>query len=422
MIENQLLFTKYYSICYSDISTLKIMQRQSMLQSKLQGVQAQVRHKIISVMPQLLSSLPYYSNSQLRQLESVAADFRNKFETIIVVAMGGGLLNSIAIYDFIGDNSSCKIIFLHETCDYYLSHIKNTINLEKTGFIFISNSGDSIETVTIAEYWYDLLSSNHIQDLSQRFIFIYGAKSGSLLQKLHENAGGVFLQYDRSMGGRFSTFTTPHLLVATLLGVDIKELFAGANDILNSLNSDNQPEEKAINSAALITACGTGKFTSTSSIALIGSYDSRLRGLTQWYHTALAETLGKESINIFPVNINLPLDQHGLMQAILTNEAPHQILHLFSVRDYSEAKIQTTQKMLKEEVKTQCSKANIPVREFILNEYSAKSLGATIMSLILELITTAVLLEVEPFDQPQIDAIKCNLTLQYKKFFQQGVP
>ena len=71
----------------------------------------------------------------------------DKFTTVAVVGMGGSILGSNAIYDFMKDKVKKKLIFF-DNMDYeMLSNFKKKNNITKSLFIIISKSGNTIETL-----------------------------------------------------------------------------------------------------------------------------------------------------------------------------------------------------------------------------------------------------------------------------------
>lgn len=419
MIKNSTSFSSGYTVAYSDASILKIAEIQSVIPlTKLSGLHMSVLQTITSEIPQLARDLPYYNTEYISKLKEFAQNFKSKFKNIVVVGMGGGILNGMCLHDFSSQND-INFIFSTKICASYLSKIKNTLDLKSTGFIFISNSGDTVETVISAEYWYGVLLNEQITDFSDRFIFIYGDKETSLLKDLHTTYGGQYFEYDSNMGGRFSTFTTPHLLIAAINGMVLDELFEDANNVLNDFKLNNKNFNQSLYSGAFFTMHSLNQHQNTTT--LIGSYNSELYGLTKWYHTAIAETFGRENINISPINLDLPIDQHGLMQAVLKNNTK-QNLNLFSIEDCTNPRINNVQRMLQSEIVEQFIEAGIPVREFIFNNRSVRTLGAVLMHLILETIIAGILVNENPFIQPQIDNIKKNIAKKYRQSIQHGVP
>ncbi len=406
----------YYKFEYSDICAERILHTHLRLPlSDLEVLRSAVFEKITICMPQLLQLLPYYDNDKITKLKEIANDFKQRFKTIIVIGMGGAILNSKCLNDFISPTDDFKVICMHKICPIQLKQTKESINIHETGFLFISNSGDTIETLILAEFWYDNLKQSGCNDCSNRFIYVYGLQSKSLLGSLHERTKGVFLEYDSNMGGRFSTFTTPNILLSTLLGLNIEDFFKGANAVLKDFLSGAEVTIKAIIAGAVMTSNTLSSENFSMSI-INSSYDSRFNGMIHWYSTSLAETLCKEGINLVVSSLDLPIDQHGLMQGILENKTRQQF-NLFSIQGQVESRLNEMILMLENEVCLQCHNHQIPFRKIILENNSMISLGAIMMHMIFEVITAAVLTGVDPFTQPEIDNMKRNLAISYREQF-----
>jgi len=419
MTKNQKFVNQDYTITYSEVAKFKISEKQSIIGlSKLDKLHDITMCSITSNMPQLVEQLPYHDPEYISKIKHLVQFLVSNFQYIVVVGMGGAILNSMCFNNF-SDKCAVEIIFSTKICASYLSKIKNSIDLAKTAFIFISNSGDTIETAVAAEYWYLTLLNQNISNISERFLFIYGKKKDSLLSQTHATYGGQFFEYDSKMGGRFSTFTTPHLIIAGLSGLDLDELFKGANNVVADFKLHNKDLLTGLCAGSIFTTYSLNE--ENTKVVLIGSYNSQLDGLTKWYHTAVSETFGRKDINIIPINLDLPLDQHGLMQAILNNNTT-QVCNLFSIKDCSNSHITKAQNIMQSEVVEQLTKAGIPVREFIFENTTAKALGGAMMYLILELIASATIIDVNPYIQPQIDNTKKNIATKYREYLQQGVP
>jgi glucose-6-phosphate isomerase len=406
----------YYKFEYSNLCAERILHTHFKLSlNDLEVVRSEVLSKITTCMPQLLQLLPYYNNDQITKLKEIVSDFKQSFKTIIVIGMGGAILNSKCLNDFLMPKDDFQVICMYKICPIYLAQVKESININETGFLFISNSGDTIETLLLAEFWYDNLKKLGYNDYSKRFIYVYGLKSQSLLAKLHERTQGVFLEYDSNMGGRFATFTTPNILLGLFLGLDIQDFFQGANTVLQDFLSGAESTVKSIIAGAAMTSNNLSSANFSMSI-INSSYDSRFSGIIHWYSTALAETLCKNGTSLVISSLDLPIDQHGLMQSILENKM-YQQFNLFSIQDKLESKLNDIILMLEDEICFQCDNHRIPLRKIILDNDNMLSLGAIMMHMILEVITAAVLTGVDPFTQPKIDNMKINLATHYRGHF-----
>ncbi len=341
----------FYEFIFSNVTFGKIFSIQSQSNNEdFISIKAKAKQLITLQMPQLMNFLPYYNDLKIQNIIKISEDLKKSFDTVVVVGMGGALLNSVSLDLFLSQRSDVDVIFCDKLCPQHLEKIKSSINLANTCFIFISNSGNTIETVSIAEYWYEILTTNNIIDFEKRFIFIYGLSSSSLLKDLHKRTGGIFFEYDSAMGGRFSTFTTPHILLGYLKGFDCKKFFGGANNVLQAFISGNNELTKGMILGALLTAFGLTSNNFSKNI-INASYDSRFDGLIHWYSTALSETLGKNDVKLSPITLNLPVDQHGIVQAILSNTSYQQInLFCFEEKTAKQTKLEKVQTMLQNEI------------------------------------------------------------------------
>lgn len=410
-MKNQTYFYEldFFKVFFSDSCVEKALKNlHNITQHELNEFHSNIVQNITSGMPQLLKSSPYYDSSRVQQIRDLAKTFASSFDTLVVVGIGGALLNSMCMNDFCGNK---KILFVHQLCKNHLENICSNVNLKSTGFVFISNSGDTVEVIELANYFFESLRKNNIESLSSRMLFIYNSKRQSLLQNLHKKIGGEFLEYDADMGGRFSTFSTHNIFLASVSGIDVNDLFSGANKILNSFIEKSQEFTKVLLSGTMMLASGLYHFQSN---IIASNFDSRLDNMMKWYCGVISETLGKTPRSLLPLQLTFPIDQHGMLEAILTNNN-NQFLNLFSIQEDQNNNISALVKVLENEICDQFETQKIPVRKFILNNTKASTLGAFMMYMILETIATAVILEINPFNQPHVDNIKHHLAEKYKK-------
>ena len=71
-----------------------------------------------------------------------------KFKTVVVIGMGGSVLGSEAIYSFLEQRIRKFFLFIDDINESHLVAIKKRHNLNKTLFIIISKSGNTIETLS----------------------------------------------------------------------------------------------------------------------------------------------------------------------------------------------------------------------------------------------------------------------------------
>ena len=70
------------------------------------------------------------------------------FKKIVIIGMGGSILGSQAIYNFLNTKIKKKIYFFDDIDERKILNFKKENNLKKTLFIIISKSGNTIETLS----------------------------------------------------------------------------------------------------------------------------------------------------------------------------------------------------------------------------------------------------------------------------------
>ena len=73
-----------------------------------------------------------------------------KFKSIAVIGMGGSILGTEAIHNFLGEKIKKKVYFFNDLNIENITNFKRKENLDKTLILIISKSGNTIETISNA--------------------------------------------------------------------------------------------------------------------------------------------------------------------------------------------------------------------------------------------------------------------------------
>ncbi len=283
-----------------------------------------------------------------------------------------------------------------------LNLIKYLVIKKKNLNIIISKSGNTLETITN----FNTLG-NH-----KDCIFLTENKENYLREIASEMKKEIFKHQDY-IGGRYSVLSETGMLPACLMGLDIKK-FKGLDFLINDKNFVNQ---LILNVSGILNL-----YNKKKSNSIILNYDENSNDLFLWYQQLVAESLGKKSKGILPVISLMPKDNHSLMQLYLDGKK-NNFFTFFMVNEKSSIKINNkflskkysflSNKNSFEIVKAQFQatqnifkRKKIPFRTFIIKERSEKVLGDLFCFFILETIMLGKALNINPFDQPQVELIK----------------
>ncbi len=341
------------------------------------------------ILNSLKSSYKYSYNKKL-----IKKNKREKFLSII--GMGGSILGSMAIHDFLKHKIKKKIMF------YDNLESSPTIN-QKNINIIVSKSGNTLETISNINF---LLKKN------QKNIFITESHN-SYLRSLAFKIRADIVNHNNFIGGRYSVLSEVGMLPAELMGLSEKK-FKQFNNLIKNKKFVNQLILNVSNTLLFIK---NKKFNS-----IILNYDSSSHNLFKWYQQLIAESLGKKSKGILPIISSMPKDNHSLMQLYLDGPKNNfftffyvkekktlkinnkQIIKSHSyLKNKTLEKIRFSQKLATENV---FLRKKIPFRSFEVFKKDEKSLGELFCFFILETILLGMALKINPYDQPSVELIK----------------
>ena len=355
----------------------------------------------------LLNELIKENNSILKSLSKNYDDqFKKKLilkfqkhKIIQIIGMGGSILGSKAIYNFLNHKIKKKFLFV----DNLEQKMNKTFIGKKKLNLVISKSGNTLETI---------VNSNILIKKTDKNIFITENKN-SYLMKIAQNLKAEIIHHNNYIGGRYSVLSEVGMLPAELMGLKSNK-FRKFNDVIKSKNFLNS---LILNVSSTLNLIKKKKFNS-----IILNYDDRSQDLFYWYQQLLSESLGKKGLGILPIISNLPKDNHSLMQLYLDG-FKNNFYTFFMVDEKSNNMIKKSKlidshnylknKSLMEIINSQFKATekvfknrNIPHRTFIVKKRNEKTLAELFIFFILETILLGKALNVNPYDQPAVELIK----------------
>ena len=326
-----------------------------------------------------------------------------RFNQFRVIGMGGSILGSEAIYQFLSHKIKKKFIFINNLKPEFYKNEKdkNFVN------IIISKSGNTLETISNSNI---ILKKNNIN----KNIFVIENKN-NYLSKIAEKIKAEVFEHKNFIGGRYSVLSEVGMLPAELMGLNEKK-FKKYNYLIKNRKFINQ---LVLNVSSIISLIKKKKLNS-----IILNYDERSNNFFQWYQQLVAESLGKKSKGILPIISTMPRDNHSLMQLYLDGPK-NNFYTFFNVKERGSEKI-NNRSLLKpyrflknkslyklinaqmEATKIVFDKKKLPFRSFEILNRSEDSMGELFCFFILETILLGRALNINPFDQPSVELIKAE--------------
>ena len=326
----------------------------------------------------------------------------NKFKKINIFGMGGSILGSKALYNFLSLSKKNFSFIDNFPKNSFKRFSKKDLN------VIISKSGNTLETIAN--------SNALIKDWNQT-IFISENKR-NYLTSLADKLKSEIIHHNNYIGGRYSVLSEVGMLPADLMGYNPKK-FRRLNQLIKNKNFYNS----LINNVS----CMYDFYLKGKTNSIILNYDTSANDLFLWYQQLTAESLGKNNKGILPIISSMPSDNHSLMQYYLDGPKNHFFTFFFTkeksikigkklkhktphnisgktLNQISYAQFLATKKVFTEK--------NIPFRSFEISRKKEETIGSLFIYFILETILLGNLMKVNPFDQPSVELIK----VETKKF------
>ena len=232
------------------------------------------------------------------------------FATIAVLGIGGSSLGGQALTAL--RKVQKPFVEFHDNPDPFAwARALKRFDLKKTHFIAISKSGGTAETLMQVLTAADALEKAGVKSLKKHFTIITEPHQ-SALADFADSIGAVKLDHPTGVGGRYSVLTMVGALPGLCMGLNFKQLRAGAQAALDQvLNAASPADAPAAVGAALHQALAEQNKLATT---VLWPYTDALAVFGGWWRQLWAESLGKDGKGSTPVSVLGPVDQHSQLQ------------------------------------------------------------------------------------------------------------
>jgi len=330
-----------------------------------------------------------------------------KFKTIAIIGMGGSILGTEAIYNFLNKKIKKRVFFFNDLNEKKIKNFKKKENFDKVLFLIISKSGNTVETLS------NTFSLNIIKKNAKNIILISEKKNNSLFS-LSQKFNLFYVEHKSYIGGRYSVLSEVGIIPAYLMGVNILKL---RSDIQKFLRNK---EMSFLKDSSIKLACLLSLKKINNLIFLC--YSPELEKFLFWCQQLIAESLGKNNKGFLPIISNVPKDHHSLLQLYLDGPKD-KLFHIFSLEEKSKEKINIPKAMKankflnKKNINTikiaqknaliaTFKKNKIPFREFKIKDINEEVLGNLFTYFILETVIIGKLTTINPYNQPAVEQVK----------------
>ncbi len=373
------------------------------------------------------------SAEHLADLKATAQTLRENCDTIVVAGIGGSYLGARAVIEALGNsfewltnNGSNPVILFagNNIGEDYLSELCEYLKTRKFGVINISKSGTTTETALAFRLLKKQCEEQRGKEMARKVIVaITDAKKGAARLTANKEGYKSFIIPD-NVGGRFSVLTPVGLLPIACAGFDIDQLVKGAADMEKATGTDVPFEE---NIAAQYAAVRNAIHRAGKKIEILANFQPKLHFMSEWWKQLYGESEGKDGKGIFPASVDFTTDLHSMGQwiqdgertifeTVLSVEQPAHTLHfphdeenLDGLNFLEGKRVDEVNKMA--ELGTQLAHVDggVPNLRLVMPELNAYYLGQLIYFFERACGISGLVLGVNPFNQPGVEAYKKNM-------------
>lgn len=329
---------------------------------------------------------------RIAEIQAFAQEIRKSgFTDIVLLGMGGSSLAPHVLAQNLSPAEGFpRFHMLDSTVPAAVLGCEKAINLARTLFVVASKSGSTIEMLSMFKYFWQRMS-DIVPEPGDAFIAITDPGSG-LERIARERAFRAVFLNPTDIGGRYSALSLFGLVPAALAGVDINRVLRSAQDMAARCSPAVPVRE---NPGAILGAfLGTMARQGRDKVAL--AISPQFADLGLWIEQLLAESTGKRGTGILP----MPLPATGTLIGEALRLPDHTLITIAPDDDAARAQ---------------------PAPTALVRQLTdAHDLGAEFYCWEMATAIAGHILQVNPFDQPNVAEAKRNTTAMLAHFERHG--
>ncbi len=394
------------------------------------------------------------TDGEISVIEMLADNIRETSDVLVVLGVGGSYMGAKALADIIPGDGSTEVIFAGY--DFSARHMREIIDKlcegcgdaaadRKKGRDFsicaISKSGGTMETMAAFSIMMNYAIKRYGADEAAARTYVVTEDKPSALHNYAERIGCHIIHMPLDIGGRYSVFTAVGLMPLAVHGINIREFIEGTRALANCnvflAGATGEPSQMTGSTDALgsddlsNSAAGPLDYAIArnilhargKSVEVFEFFDPYAEFFGNWLQQLFGESEGKNGKGIYPATLTFNRDLHSMGQ-FLQEGAPcfFETMVLFGkqpddieipeteiVPELSNRKIADICRYVEQGVIEAHRKAGIPLITISIDEITPRSMGEFMYFFMIQCAVSAMILGVNPFDQPGVEAYKSEV-------------
>ena len=269
-----------------------------------------------------------YDKDEYARIKAAAKKIQSDSKALVVIGIGGSYLGARSAIELICSNN--YNLLKKDTPNIYfagnglsgdsLQEVVDLLGDDDFSVNVISKSGTTTEPAVAFRFFKDLMEKKYGKEEAAKRIYATTDKARGALKSLADAEGYETFVVPDDVGGRYSVLTAVGLLPIAVAGIDLDEVMRGAADMMETCRK----ADFAVNPAFQYAAARTDLYRQGKKIEILAGYEPRFRFFSEWWKQLYGESEGKENKGIFPASVEFTADLHSMGQYIQEGER-----HLF---------------------------------------------------------------------------------------------
>lgn len=255
-----------------------------------------------------------YDESEINDIIKTANNWRKSgIKKVVMLGIGGSYIGVRGGIDFALPEfgRDMEMIYVSSMSSSYVTSLLEKLKKEDFYLIVISKSGTTLEIGVAFRLFYNLLFEKHGSEGAKERTVCITDKEKGVLREIAKNHGLKAFSIPDDVGGRFSAITPIGLFPMAVMGLDPKEVLKGCQDALNDTKTSTLSKNTAYQYACLRN---WQYAKNDKQMEIMCVYENGLFYLTEHWKQLFAESEGKDGKGLYPSNCLFTTDLHSVGQ------------------------------------------------------------------------------------------------------------
>ncbi len=364
-----------------------------------------------------------YDKEEFARIKEVANEIKNEADVLVSIGIGGSYLGAKAAIEYLSnyyDNrkghekgKGVEVIFVGNGLSE--KYLKETIDYvrDKNFYVnVISKSGGTLEPAAAFDRFKELIEKKYGKgELSKRIIATTDKEKGILKVEANREGYRTFVVPD-DIGGRYSVLSAVGLLPIAAAGFDIEKLMEGAKNSYDIYTNGDIEKNDAMKYAILRNIL----YNNGKDIEVFSTLSPNMQYFSEWLKQLFGESECKGNKGIFPASLNMTADLHSMGQLMQDGKRNMFETFIYIEDDYDDERIKYNDVYLNDlnsialnATEKAHHTGNVPVIEVTVNKQNEITLGELFYFFEMSCAISALILKVNPFNQPGVEEYKKNI-------------